>query len=155
MLLYFTYNCTFMSDCLKGSPLQCQGCKGVREVVMVLPTEPRVHWGRVSASVSAGVSAGRHRARHLHPQLPWCSQTCSQEKHVTVCHCIITNGRCWINDINSLVAPSYGATGDILAFIWKCESVREVFALITLVPASALHLATPWTVSIQPDLGYS
>ena len=154
MLLYFTYNCTFMSDCLKGSPLQCQGCKGVREV-MVLPTEPRVHWGRVSASVSAGVSAGRHRARHLHPQLPWCSQTCSQEKHVTVCHCIITNGRCWINDINSLVAPSYGATGDILAFIWKCESVREVFALITLVPASALHLATPWTVSIQPDLGYS
>ena len=129
--------------------------KGVREV-MVLPTEPRVHWGRVSAvSVSAGVSAGRHRARHLHPQLPWCSQTCSQEKHVTVCHCIITNGRCWINDINSLVAPSWGATGDILAFIWKCESVREVFALITLVPASALHLATPWTVSTQPDSGYS
>ena len=27
-IAHCTYNCTFMSDCLKGSPLQCQGCKG-------------------------------------------------------------------------------------------------------------------------------
>ena len=152
MILYCTYNCTFMSDCLKGSPLQCQGCKGGDGAPNRAESALRAC---ISSVCICRCIAGRHRARHLHPQLPWCSQTCSQEKYVTVCHCIITNGRCWINDINSLVAPSVGATGDILAFIWKCESVREVFALITLVPASALHLATPWTVSTQPDSGYS